>query len=102
MGSELGVKKSPIAAFAPENGLPINSGSECKEWLDDDDEPVPRRHDGQLRVRVDYRPATTNAFQPSPDLNRPRTQQLQTTITGSFPGVPWDAGLDLTRQIERS
>ncbi|HQD25328.1 MULTISPECIES: STAS domain-containing protein [Methanoculleus] len=99
----LGVKKSPIAAFAPENGLPINSEANVKEWLDDDDEP---KYHGDTMVSfgfgVDYSACNDECLSALTDLNRPRTQQLQLHNHGViFRGVPWDAGLDLTRQIEK-
>jgi len=99
----LGVKRSPIAASSPENGLPINAEENAGEWLEDNDEP---RYRGDTMVSfgfgIDYSACNDEHLSALTDRNRPKTQQLQLHNHGVvFRGVPWDATLDLPRQIER-
>jgi len=94
-----GVKKSPIAAFAPKNGLPITAEANAGEWFELDDEPKYRGDtmvsfgfgidrsccsDGRISALVEPGPAG----------------EVQLHNHGViFRGVPWDAALDLGRQI---
>ncbi|NLE27271.1 MAG: anti-sigma factor antagonist, partial [Clostridiaceae bacterium] len=99
----LGVKRSPIAASSPANGLPINAEENAKEWLEENDEP---KYRGETMVSfgfgIDYSACSGEHLSALTDQNRPKTQQLQLHNHGViFRGVPWDASLDLTRQIER-
>ncbi|HNV39883.1 MAG TPA: anti-sigma factor antagonist, partial [Methanoculleus sp.] len=99
----LGVKRSPIAASSPANGLPINAEENAKEWLEENDEP---KYRGETMVSfgfgIDYSACSGEHLSALTDRNRPKTQQLQLHNHGViFRGVPWDASLDLTRQIER-
>ena len=51
---------------------------------------------------IDYSACSGEHLSVLTDRNRPKTQQLQLHNHGViFRGVPWDASLDLTRQIER-
>ena len=99
----LGVKKSPIAASSPTNGLPINAEANVKEWLEEDDEP---KYHGDTMVSfgfgIDYSACSDEHLSALTDENRPKTQQLQLHNHGVvFRGTPWDASLDLSRQIEK-
>jgi anti-anti-sigma factor len=99
----LGVKRSPIAASSPANGLPINAEENAKEWLEENDEP---KYHGDTMVSfgfgIDYSACSDEHLPALTDQNRPKTEQLQLHNHGViFRGVPWDAALDLTRQIER-
>ncbi|WP_292492385.1 STAS domain-containing protein [Methanoculleus sp. 10] len=99
----LGVKRSPIAASSPANGLPINAEENAEDWLEENDEP---RYHGDTMVSfgfgIDYSACSDERLSALTDQNRPKTEQLQLHNHGViFRGVPWDAALDLTRQIER-
>jgi len=99
----LGVKRSPIAASSPANGLPINAEENAEDWLEENDEP---RYHGDTMVSfgfgIDYSACNDERLSALTDQNRPKTEQLQLHNHGViFRGVPWDAALDLTRQIER-
>ncbi|MDV2482012.1 STAS domain-containing protein [Methanoculleus sp. Wushi-C6] len=99
----LSMKRSPVAASAPANGLPINAEENAKEWLEDNDEP---KYHGDTMVSfgfgIDYSACNAEHLSALIDRNRPKTEQLQLHNHGViFRGVPWDATLDLSRQIER-
>ncbi|WP_332449303.1 STAS domain-containing protein [Methanoculleus sp.] len=99
----LGVKRSPIAASSPGNGLPINAAENAGEWLEDNDEP---KYRGDTMVSfgfgIDYSACNDEHLPALTDRNRPKTQQLQLHNHGViFRGMPWDATLDLSRQIVR-
>ncbi|MCK9278791.1 MAG: STAS domain-containing protein [Methanoculleus sp.] len=99
----LGVKKSPIAASSPKNGHPINAEANIKEWLEEDDGP---KYHGDTMVSfgfgVDYSACNDERLSALTDENRQKTQQLQLHNHGVvFRGIPWDASLDLSRQIEK-
>ncbi len=99
----LGMKKSPIAAFAPANGLPVNARENVEEWLEENDEP---KYRGDTMVSfgfgIDYGACNDKHISALTDQNRPKTEQVQLHNHGViFRGVPWDAALDLSRQVER-
>ncbi|KAF5042546.1 hypothetical protein DSECCO2_511500 [anaerobic digester metagenome] len=99
----LGVKRSPIAASSPANGLPINAEENAEDWLEENDEP---RYHGDTMVSfgfgIDYSACNDERLSALTDQNRPKTQQLQLHNHGViFRGVPWDASVDLSRQVER-
>ncbi|WP_292517765.1 STAS domain-containing protein [Methanoculleus sp.] len=97
----LGVKRSPVAGSAPTNGLPINAEANVTEWLEEDDGP---KYHGDTMVSfgfgVDYSACNDEHLSALTDENRQTTRQLQLHNHGViFRGVPWDATLDLSRQI---
>ena len=99
----LGMIKSPIATSAPVNDLPINARENVEEWLEENDEP---KYHGDTMVSfgfgIDYDTCNDKQISALTDRNRPKTEQVQLHNHGViFRGVPWDAALDLTRQIER-
>lgn len=97
----LGVKRSPVAGSAPTNGLPINAEANVTEWLEEDDGP---KYHGDTMVSfgfgVDYSACNDEHLSALTDENRQTTRQLQLHNHGViFRGVPWDATLNLSRQI---
>jgi len=99
----LGMKRAPIAASSPANGLPINAEENAEDWLEESNEP---KYRGDTMVSfgfgIDYSACNDESLSALTDQNRPKTQQLQLHNHGViFRGVPWDASVDLSRQIER-
>lgn len=102
-----GVKKSPVAASAPENDLPINAEENVQEWFMLDDEP---KYRGDTMVSFGFGidlTADLAAYgrERLPALVDPAhagAEPMQLHNHGVvFRGVPWDASVDLSRQIER-
>ncbi|WP_292730797.1 STAS domain-containing protein [Methanoculleus sp.] len=100
------VKMSPIAASSPKNGLPINAEENLQEWFALDDEPK-YRGDTMVSfgVGIDlaadlsaYGERLSALVEPGP-AGAERVQLHDHGVI--FRGVPWDAALDLGRQIER-
>lgn len=102
-----GVKKSPVAASAPKNGLAINAEENVQEWFMQDDEP---KYRGDTMVSFGF------GIDLTADLSASGRERLSALVDPGhagagrmqlhnhgvvFRGVPWDASLDLSRQIER-
>jgi anti-anti-sigma factor len=97
------VKKSPIATSAPANGLAINAEENVTEWFAVDDEP---KYHGDTMVGfgfgIDCSSCNDEQIAALIDPTHAGEGQIQLHNHGViFQGVPWDAALDLTRQIER-
>ncbi|MCM2466019.1 STAS domain-containing protein [Methanoculleus oceani] len=98
-----GVKKSPIAASAPANGLPINAEENVREWFAEDDEP---KYRGDTMVGfgfgIDRSACGDERIAALVDPGHTGGEPVQLHNHGVvFRGVPWDATLDLSRQIEK-
>ncbi len=101
-----GVKKSPVAASAPKNGLPIYVEENMHEWFMLDDKPK-YRGDTMVSFGVGIDLATDlstygerlSALIEPANAGAGRVQLHDHGVI--FRGVPWDATLDLSRQIER-
>ncbi len=98
-----GVKRSPIAASAPKNGLAINAEENVQEWFAEDDEP---KYRGDTMVGfgfgIDCSVCNDEHVAALVDPGHAGAQRVQLHNHGViFRGVPWDATLDLGRQIER-
>lgn len=98
-----GVKKSPIAASAPANGLAINAEENMREWFAEDDEP---KYRGDTMVGfgfgIDCSTCSGEQIAALIDPAHAGGEQVQLHNHGVvFRGVPWDATLDLSRQIEK-
>lgn len=98
-----GVKKSPIAASAPANGLAINAEENVGEWFAVDDEP---KYRGDTLVGfgfgIDCSSCSGEHTAALVDPIHAGGREVQLHNHGVvFRGVPWDVALDLPRQIER-
>jgi hypothetical protein len=98
----LGMKRAPIAALSPTNDLPINAEENAKDWLEENNEP---KYRGDTMVSfgfgIDYSACSDEHLSALTDRNRPKTQLQLHNHGVIFRGVPWDASVDLSRQIER-